>query len=77
MDARTLVAVFAVCAVSFLYFGWRLWSLQSAKARPGTKLAALTDAQRRERLKHVAAMSVLLGMLMLGFGVWLWMRSGG
>ncbi|MGD0796127.1 MAG: hypothetical protein ABR910_00255 [Acidobacteriaceae bacterium] len=77
MGTRTLEAVFAVCAVSFFYFGWRLWSLQSAKARPGTRLAALTDAQRRERLKQVATMSVLVGTLMLGCGIWLWLRIGG
>ena len=77
MDSRTLGAVIAVWSMSFFYVAWRLWNLQSARARPGTRLAALGDAQRRERLKRAAMLSALFGSLILGSAILLWLRSGG
>jgi hypothetical protein len=77
MDARTLGIILAVGSVSFYYFAWRFWSLRLATPRPGTKFAALSAEQRLERLKHVATMSGLLGTLMLGAGIWMWLKTGG
>jgi hypothetical protein len=69
--------VLAIGSVSFFYIAWRFWSLRLATPRPGTKFAALSADERRERLRSVATMSGLLGTLMLGCGIWMWLRSGG
>jgi hypothetical protein len=77
MDSRSLAYVFAVGGVSFFYFAWRFWSLRRATPRPGTKFAALSADERRERLRSVATTSGLVGAAMLGCAAWLWLRNGG
>jgi hypothetical protein len=77
MDLRTVGESVAVSAVIYFYIAWRIWNLRLAIPRPGTKLAAMTEEQRRTRLRKVAARLCVLGTIWLGGGIWLWLRSGG
>jgi hypothetical protein len=76
MDLKSLGEILAVSAVSAFYIAWRLWNLRLATPRPGTKLALMTEEQRRTRLRKLAGLLGLYGAAMLGGGIWLWLRNG-